>query len=65
MERGHSLATEAWGPDSVIGHLLTYMLVVLPLGWLAIKAMFSKAPVLHQRVSGPVSAPSSLGEARL
>ena len=28
--------TEAWGPDSAFGHLLTYMLVVLPLCWLAL-----------------------------
>jgi high-affinity iron transporter len=27
-------ATESWGPDSVFGHLLTYLLVILPLGWL-------------------------------
>jgi len=27
-------ATESWGPDSVFGHTLTYMLVILPLGWL-------------------------------
>ena len=26
--------TEAWGPDSWFGHLLTYLLVVLPVGWL-------------------------------
>jgi high-affinity iron transporter len=38
-------ATEAWGPDSMFGHALSYMLVVLPLSWLAIKSMFSKRPV--------------------
>ena len=27
-------ATESWGPDSVFGHVLTYLLVILPLGWL-------------------------------
>src|SRR5438128_444134 len=26
--------TEAWGPDSPFGHLLTYLLVILPMGWL-------------------------------
>src|SRR5580765_7111800 len=26
-------STEAWGPDSAFGHLLTYLLVILPLGW--------------------------------
>src|SRR5204862_895243 len=29
-------ATESWGPDSAFGHLLSYLLVILPLGWLAI-----------------------------
>lgn len=37
--------TEAWGPDSAFGHVLTYLLVVLPLGWIAIKALVSKRPV--------------------
>ena len=45
-------ATEAWGPDSPFGHLLTYLLVILPLGWLLIKAMFSERPVF-QRPAGP------------
>ena len=37
--------TESWGPDSPFGHLLTYLLVILPLGWLLLKAVFSKRPV--------------------
>ena len=37
--------TESWGPDSQFGHLLTYLLVILPLGWLLLKAVFSKRPV--------------------
>jgi hypothetical protein len=45
-------ATEAWGPDSSFGHLLTYLLVILPLGWLMIKAMFSERPVF-QHPAGP------------
>jgi high-affinity iron transporter len=32
-------ATEAWGPDSQFGHLLTYLLVILPMSWLAIRAL--------------------------
>jgi high-affinity iron transporter len=36
-------ATESWGPDSVFGHLLTYLLVILPLGWLAFKTWVSSA----------------------
>ena len=39
--------TEAWGPDSDFGHLLTYLLVVLPLGWLLLKSVLSKRPVLQ------------------
>jgi high-affinity iron transporter len=38
--------TEAWGPDSWFGHLLTYLLVILPLGWVMLKAFVSKRPVL-------------------
>jgi high-affinity iron transporter len=38
--------TEAWGPDSAFGHLLTYLLVILPLGWVLFKALVSKRPVL-------------------
>ena len=34
-------ATEAWGPDSGFGHLLTYLLVILPLGWLLFKGLTS------------------------
>ena len=32
--------TEAWGPDSPFGHVLTYLLVGLPLAWLLIKSKF-------------------------
>ena len=42
--------TEAWGPDSVFGHLLTYLLVILPLLWVLLKAVFSKRPVFQPRV---------------
>jgi high-affinity iron transporter len=34
-------ATESWGPDSGFGHLLTYLLVILPLGWLLFKGLAS------------------------
>ena len=40
-------ATEAWGPDSPFGHLLTYLLLILPLAWLTIKGLFSKRPILR------------------
>jgi high-affinity iron transporter len=33
-------ATESWGPESRFGHALTYMLVLVPAGWLAVKGLF-------------------------
>jgi high-affinity iron transporter len=33
-------STENWGPDSQFGHLLTYLLVLLPATWLAINSVF-------------------------
>jgi high-affinity iron transporter len=54
--------TEAWGPDSLFGHVLTYLLVILPLGWFSLKAMFSKRPVLR----GPAPPrPSSIPDTSL
>jgi len=49
-------ATEAWGPDSGFGHLLTYLLVILPLGWLVFKGLASsfktrKGPSVPQHSS--------------
>ena len=32
--------TEAWGPDSPFGHMLTYLLVMLPVGWLLVGRTF-------------------------
>jgi high-affinity iron transporter len=51
-------ATESWGPDSIFGHVLTYLLVVLPLGWLALKAVVSRRPVFESRSQFPVSSAS-------
>jgi high-affinity iron transporter len=34
-------ATESWGPDSAFGHVLTYMLVLLPAGWLVLRGLTS------------------------
>src|SRR6476646_3495858 len=36
-------ATEPYGPDGIYGHYLTYMLVALPLGWLAISSLFGRS----------------------
>jgi high-affinity iron transporter len=40
-------ATEPYGPDGRYGHFLSYLLVLLPLGWLAFAALFGgrKSPV--------------------
>jgi high-affinity iron transporter len=48
--------TEAWGPDSPFGHLLTYMLVVLPLGWLALSTLVHRRPLTHHPSSPQVSS---------
>jgi high-affinity iron transporter len=55
--------TEAWGPDSPFGHLLTYLLVILPLGWLVIKSVFSERPVI-QTPSAPQPTMSDAPAAR-
>lgn len=44
--------TESWGPDSLLGHLLTYLLVLMPAGWLAIQALFSRRPLLTTPAPG-------------
>ena len=55
-------ATESWGPDSGFGHLLTYLMVILPLGWLALRAFTSKRPVFAPKqqttLPGGSTAPS-------
>lgn len=35
-------ATEPYGPDGVYGHYLSYMLVALPLAWLALSGLFKR-----------------------
>jgi high-affinity iron transporter len=37
-------ATEPYGPDGIYGQYLTYMLVMLPLGWLVFSMMFHRSP---------------------
>jgi high-affinity iron transporter len=45
-------ATESWGPDSAFGHALTYMLVLLPAGWLVLRGLL--AP--HHKSGPPAHA---------
>jgi high-affinity iron transporter len=35
-------ATEPYGPDGIYGHYLTYLLVALPLAWLALSSVFGR-----------------------
>jgi high-affinity iron transporter len=42
-------ATEPYGPDGIYGQYLTYLLVVLPLGWLAVSNFFGRANSTTQR----------------
>jgi len=48
-------ATESWGPGSAFGHLLTYLLVILPLAWVALKSLFSKRPVFQPPAGIPAA----------
>jgi high-affinity iron transporter len=42
-------ATEAWGPDGPFGHMLTYLMVLLPAGWLLVGKLRgqTQAPPSH------------------
>jgi high-affinity iron transporter len=53
-------ATESWGPDSAFGHLLTYLLVLLPLGWLAVRGLTSS----FGSGAGPSNRPGPPGVAQ-
>ncbi len=37
-------ATEPYGPDGMYGQYLTYLLVILPIGWLLISTIFQRRP---------------------
>jgi high-affinity iron transporter len=43
------VATEPYGPDGMYGQYLTYLLVVLPLGWLVLSSAFKRGGPSHQR----------------
>jgi high-affinity iron transporter len=53
-------STESWGPDSAFGHMLTYMLVLLPLAWFTAKALFSERPVLQR--SAPITRAETVAQ---
>jgi high-affinity iron transporter len=52
-------STEAWGPESVFGHVLTYLLVVLPVSWIVIKSVISKSPIFPPPPSPTVARGSA------
>ena len=45
--------TESWGPDSAFGHALTYLLVVLPLGWLLLSSVVTGRSIFQKTVDSP------------
>jgi high-affinity iron transporter len=51
-------STESWGPDSAFGHTLTYLLVVLPVGWLVVQSLFSNRQTIQRRPA--VSRPETV-----
>jgi high-affinity iron transporter len=44
-------STEAWGPDGPFGHMLTYLLVLAPLGWLVFAAVFGSRRAAIQQTA--------------
>lgn len=51
--------TESWGPDSVFGHTLTYLLVLVPLGWMTLRSQFFTRSITVPRVSDATVAQGS------
>ena len=45
-------STESWGPDSMFGHVLTYLLVMLPLAWIALNRSSPRARSSSRRRRG-------------
>jgi len=57
--------TEAWGPDSAFGHVLSYLLVILPVAWLLLKAAFSRRPVFQREQTTDDRGPDVAGRAQV
>ncbi len=58
-------ATEAWGPDSAFGHVLSYLLVILPVAWLLLKAAFSSRPVFQREQTSDDRGPDVAGRSQV
>jgi high-affinity iron transporter len=49
-------ATEPYGPDGRYGKYLTYLLVVMPLGWLVFSSLMNRRPTVHRAVTAEQTA---------
>jgi high-affinity iron transporter len=49
------IATEPYGPDGLYGKYLTYLLVLLPMGWLAFASMFGNRKGLPTQTAAQVN----------
>ena len=58
LQRDHPQQHRVVGTRQPFGHVLTYLLVILPLAWIAIKSLVSKSPIFP-----PPSAPVARGSA--
>ena len=49
------IATEPYGPDGLYGKYLTYLLVLLPMGWLAFASMFGSRKAIPAQTPAQVN----------
>jgi high-affinity iron transporter len=55
-------ATESWGPDSAFGHTLTYLLVLLPAGWLALRGLSSSSGAGSSGAASKTAGPTGVAQ---
>ena len=58
-------ATEPYGPDGIYGQYLSYVLVVLPVAWLALSAFFGPKRSVTHRMQQAAHAASTPGPGTL
>jgi len=59
-------ATESWGPDSTVGHVLTYLLAIAPASWLAVAKLFGpRTPAAAAAGRTAENRPATPGSARI
>jgi high-affinity iron transporter len=49
------IATEPYGPDGLYGRYLTYLLVLMPMGWLAFASMFGARKAIPSQTPAQVN----------